>query len=80
MKNVSSNNKFPQSPKSTKNTFPDTTVLNTMARDLSQILPKISKMSTIRILIYTLGKKHTLQTRIASFLDHEKSLKEVDSG
>ena len=36
-------------------------------------------MSTIRILIYALGK-YTLQTRIVSFLDHEKSLKEVDSG
>ena len=35
-------------------------------------------MSTIRILIYTLDK-YTLQTRIVSFLDHEKSLKEVDS-
>ena len=42
-------------------------------------LPKISHMSTLRILIYTLDK-YTLQTRIVSFLDHEKSLKEVDSG
>ena len=31
-------------------------------------------MSTIRTSIYA-----TLQTRIVSFLDHEKSLKEVDS-
>ena len=33
-------------------------------------------MSTIRILIYTLDK-YTFQTRITSFLDHEKSLKEA---
>ena len=36
-------------------------------------------MSTIRTLIYTLDR-YTLQIRIVSFLDHEKSLKEVDSG
>ena len=43
------------------------------------MLPKILDMSTIRILIYTL-EKYTLQTRIVSFLDQEKSLKEVGSG
>ena len=50
-----------------------------MATDLSQILPKISSMSMIRILIFGLDK-YTLQTRIVSFLDHEESLKKVDSG
>ena len=50
-----------------------------MATDLSQIFPKILGMSTIRIIIYTLDK-YNLQTRIVSFPDHEKLLKEVDSG
>ena len=43
------------------------------------MLPKISHMSKITILIYTLDK-YNLQTRIVSFPDHEKLLKEVDSG
>ena len=38
----------------------------------------MSDITPIRILIYTLDKC-TIQTRIVSFLDHEKSLKEVDS-
>ena len=50
-----------------------------MAADLSKRLPKVSDVSTVTVLIYTLGK-YTLQTRIVSFLDHEKSLKAVDSG
>ena len=33
----------------------------------------------MRILICTLDK-YTLQTKIVSFLDNEKSLKQVDSG
>ena len=41
-------------------------------------MPKISDMSTITNLIYT-PDKYTLQTRIVSFLNHEKSIKEVDS-
>ena len=43
------------------------------------MLPRISDMSTIRIFNYTL-EKYTLQTSIVSFLDHEKSLEEADSG
>ena len=43
------------------------------------MLPKISHMSKITILVYTLDK-YNLQTRIVSFPDHEKLLKEVDSG
>ena len=38
-----------------------------------------SDMSKIRILIYTLDK-YSLQTRIVSFPDHEKLVKEVYSG
>ena len=80
MKNFSSKNKFPQSPKSAKkHSSRYKEVPNKMAADLSQILSKISDMSTIRILIYTVDK-YTLQTKIVSFLYHEKSLKEVDSG
>ena len=41
-------------------------------------MPKISDMSTITNLIHT-PDKYTLQTRIVSFLNHEKSIKEVDS-
>ena len=36
-------------------------------------------MSKINILVYTTDK-YNLQTRIVSFADHEKLLKEVDSG
>ena len=43
-KNFLSKNKFPQSPKITKKIQ-----LNAMAIDLSQILPKISNISKIRI-------------------------------
>ena len=50
-----------------------------MATDMLKIFSKISDMSIIRILIYRLDK-YTLQTRIVSFLDDEKLLKEVDSG
>ena len=50
-----------------------------MSIDLLQIWPKISDMSKIRVSIYTLDK-YNLQTRIVSFPDHEKLLKEVDSG
>ena len=50
-----------------------------MAIDLSQMLPKISDMSKIRISIYTLDI-YNLQTRIISLLDHEKLLKEKNSG
>ena len=42
-------------------------------------MSEISDTFTIRILIYILGK-YTLYTRIVSFLDQGKSLKEVDSG
>ena len=42
-----------------------------MTIDLSKILPKISDMSKIRILIYTLDI-YNLQTRIVSFSDLEK--------
>ena len=51
----------------------------TIAIDLPWILPKISDMSKIRILIYTLDK-YSLQTRIVSFPDQEKLVKEVHSG
>ena len=50
-----------------------------MATDLPQTLPKISDMSTIRTLSYTLDKD-ILQIRIVLFLDHEKSQKEGDNG
>ena len=41
--------------------------------------PKISDMSTMKILVYILDK-YDLQARIVSFPDHGKLLKEVDSG
>ena len=43
------------------------------------MLSKISDMSKLRILSYTLDK-HNLQTRTVSFPDHEKLLKVVDTG
>ena len=42
-------------------------------------IAKIPDMSKIEILTYTLDK-YNLQTRFISFQDHEKLLKEVDSG
>ena len=53
-------------------------VPNTITADLPQIFPKVSDMSTIKILIYTLDK-YNLHTGNVSFPDHEKLLKEVDS-
>ena len=79
MKNFSSKNKFPQSRESTKKYSSKYKVPNSMATDMLKIFSKISDMSIIRILIYRLDK-YTLQTRIVSFLDDEKLLKEVDSG
>ena len=42
-------------------------------------IAKIQNMSKIEILTYTLDK-YNLQTRIISFPDHEKLLKEIDIG
>ena len=59
LKICSSKSKFPLSPKSTIKTVP-----NILATDLSYILPRMSIMSKIRILIYTLDI-YDLQTRTA---------------
>ena len=50
-----------------------------MTIDLSKIFPKISDMSTTKVLIYKL-EKNNLQTRVMSVPDYEKLPKEVDSG
>ena len=80
MKNVSSKNKFPQSPKCTKkySSKYNSSKYNEY-RSVINIAQNFAYVHTIRTVIYTLDK-YTLRIRIVSFLDHEKSLKEVDSG
>ena len=74
----SSKNKFPQPPKSTKKY--SSKYNNSKYSGYRSVIniTQNSGKSTIKTLIYTLDK-YFLPTRIKSFFDPEKSLKEVDS-
>ena len=71
MKLILSKIKFRNLQKELKSTVP-----NTMDLDLSEIKSKISDMSEIKILIYTIHN-YNLQTRIMPFPGYESLLIEV---